>query len=77
MRITVDNFLGQGPMDYTASLDRSVAPVVRRTINQPSELRCSLVANASGFVIPVDGARVTLLKTNSDFLFTGYLTSAP
>jgi hypothetical protein len=77
MKLTIDNLQGQGPVDYTAALDGTVAPRVERKINQPAQLRCSLVANGAGFVVPVSGARVTLTKANGSFVFTGYLTEAP
>jgi hypothetical protein len=77
MKLTIDNLLGLGPVDYTAALDGTVAPRVERKINQPATLRCSLVGNAAGFVVPAIGARVVLVKTNGDFVFTGYLTQAP
>jgi hypothetical protein len=35
------------------------------------------VVDASGFVIPVTGARVTLGKANGSDVFTGYVTAAP
>jgi hypothetical protein len=77
MKLTIDNLLGQGPVDYTAALDGTVTPRVERKINQPSTLRCSLLGTAAGFVVPAMGARVVLAKTNGSFVFTGYLTQAP
>jgi hypothetical protein len=77
MKLTIDNLQGQGPMDYTAALDGTVAHRVERRINQPSELRCALVWSSPGFVVPATGARVILAKTPGDFLFTGYLKDAP
>jgi hypothetical protein len=77
MRLTIDNLLGQGPLDFTAALDGTVAPRVERKINQPSTLRCSLLGTAAGFVVPAMGARLILAKTNGSFVFTGYLTQAP
>ncbi|MGO9086565.1 MAG: hypothetical protein ACLQBK_15155 [Candidatus Sulfotelmatobacter sp.] len=77
MKLTIDNLQGLGLVDYTAALDGTVAPRVERKINQPSQLRCSLVANSGGFVTPVAGARVSLTKANGSFVFTGYLTQAP
>lgn len=76
MKLTIDNLQGQGAVDYTATLDGSVAPRVERKINQPSVLRCSLLGNTPGFVLPGTGARVILLKANGGFVFTGYLTQA-
>jgi hypothetical protein len=76
MKFTIDNLQGVGPVDYTAALDRTVAPRVARTINQPASLRCGVLGSAAGFVVPVVGGRVVLTKTNGSFVFTGYLTQA-
>jgi hypothetical protein len=77
MKLTIDNLQGQGPQDYTGALDGTQPPKVERKLNQPAELQFSLVANSTGFVIPVTGARVTLGKTNGNDVFTGYVTAAP
>ncbi|HTW58847.1 MAG TPA: hypothetical protein VMD99_12020 [Terriglobales bacterium] len=77
MKLTIDNLREAGAVDYTAALDGTIAPRVVRKINQPAELRCSLVAGLASFVVPVIGARVILVKANGSFLFTGYLTEAP
>jgi hypothetical protein len=77
MKFTIDNLQGLGAVDYTVALDGTVAPRVERKTNQPAALRCSVVGNAVGFVVPVMGARVVLTKTNGSFVFTGYLTQAP
>ena len=77
MKLTIDNLQGQGPVDYTVALDGTVAPRVERNMNQPAELRCSLLGGSPGFVAPATGARVVLTKTSGSFVFTGYLTQAP
>ncbi len=77
MRLTIDNLRGAGPADYTAAVDGTSAPQVVRKINQPSELRFGLVANATAFVVPVTGARVMLARADGSFVFTGYLTQGP
>ena len=51
--------------------------MIGRKLNQPAELRFSLVANLPGFVVPVAGARVVLARTDGSFVFTGYVTLAP
>jgi hypothetical protein len=76
MKLTIDSLQGQGAVDYTGTLDGSVAPRVERKINQPSVLRCSLLGNTPGFVVPATGARVILVKANGGFVFTGYLTQS-
>ena len=77
MKITIDNLQGLGPLDYTDALDGTVAPSMVRRINQPAQLRCTLLGSSPGFVIPVAGARVIVAKASGRFLFTGYLTQAP
>jgi hypothetical protein len=77
MKLTIDNLQGQGSADYTAALDGTLAPRVVRRINQPWQLRLSLMASTSGFVVPVSGARVILARANGSFVFTGYMTQAP
>ncbi len=77
MKLTIDNLQGQGPVDYTAALDATVSPHIERKINQPSELRCSLLENSAGFVVPEPGARVVLAKAGGSIVFTGHLTQAP
>lgn len=76
MKLTIDNLQGQGLVDYTAALDTTVAPHIERTLNQPSVLRCCLLAKATGFVVPASEARVILTSATA-VLFTGYLTQAP
>jgi hypothetical protein len=77
MNLTIDNLQGQGPVDYTTALDGTIAPRVVRKINQPAQLKCSVVANGAGFVAPAIGSRVILVKANGNFVFTGYLIEAP
>ena len=77
MKLTIDNLQGQGPQDYTGSLDGTKSPRIERKLNQPAELQFSLVANTPGFVIPVMGARVMLGKANGSDVFTGYVSAAP
>ncbi len=77
MKLTIDNLQGAGAVEYTAALDGMVAPRLERKLNLPSQLKCSLVSNGSGFVVPAMGARIVLVKTNGSLVFTGYLTAAP
>jgi hypothetical protein len=76
MKLTIDNLQGQGPVDYTAAVDGTVAPRVARKINQPAEMKFSLVSSGPSFVVPVVRGRVVLVKTNGSFVFTGYLTQS-
>src|SRR5258708_27965113 len=77
MKLSIDNLLGQGAVDYTAALDMTVAPKIERKINQPAVMKFALVPTASGFVAPLVGARVAMVKTGGAAMFTGYLTQSP
>jgi len=77
MKLTIDNLDGRGPRDYTSVIDSLRLPRVKRSLNKPAELRFSLVGSGPDFVVPRNGARVTLGKMNGQDVFTGYLTSAP
>jgi hypothetical protein len=77
MKLLIDNLDGLGPQDYTASIDASHPPRVIRKLNQPFQLRVSLVADTAEFVVPAAKARITLGKTNGQDVFTGYLTQSP
>src|SRR5579862_6766489 len=77
MKLTIDNYDGQGPRDYTDAVDSVRTPQVTRKLNQSSELRFSLVINEADFVIPKTGARVTLGRLNGSDVFTGYVSGPP
>lgn len=77
MKLTIDNLDGQGVRDYTFAIDQSRAPRVLRRLRKPAELRLSLIANDPGFVVPIDGARITMKRLNDTDVFTGYVSSAP
>jgi len=77
MKITIDNLAGAGPIDYSASMDAMVSPRIERMLNAPAKLSFSLLSNSGAFVIPANGARVSLTRNDGSFLFTGYLTQAP
>ena len=77
MILTIDNLQGQGPEDYTQAIDGTKPPKVQRKLNQPAELQISLLGNSAGFVVPAMGARMTVVKANGNFVFTGYVTAAP
>lgn len=77
MNLKIDNFDGRGPRDYSSAIDALQPPRVIRKLNQPFELRLTLVTDDPGFVVPVIGARVTLGRTNGQDVFTGYLVQPP
>ena len=77
MKLQIDNFDGRGPSDYTSAIDASRAPRVVRRLNKPDELQLSLIADRPDFIVPSNGARITLGRSNGEDVFTGYLTQAP
>jgi hypothetical protein len=77
MKLMIDNLDGQGARDYTLAVDETRAPRVLRRHQQPSELRLSLIADDPGFVVPQDGARITMGRLNGFDVFTGYISAAP
>ncbi len=77
MKVLIDNFNGSGARDFTAAVDASRVPMVKRRMNQPSELRLSLISASTELVVPVNGARVTLAHDDGSALFTGYIVDAP
>ena len=77
MKLMIDNLDGRGPQDYTPTIDGIKAPAVVRKLNQPAELRLSLVATGPEFVVPVNGARVTLGRLNGKDVFSGYVAEPP
>src|SRR5437764_4538041 len=77
MILTIDNFDGSGPRDYTAALAPEHPPRIRRRLNQPSDFACELVANDAQFIVPANGGRLILQRSDGTKLFTGYLIASP
>ena len=77
MKLLIDNLDGNGPQDYTAYVDASKNIAIARKLNSPATLKVSLVAGAASFVVPVLAARIMLVRSNGNDLFTGYLAMAP
>jgi len=73
----IDNLDGRGAQDYTSFLDAAKSPRVLRKLNQPAELRLSLVTAEGSFVVPVAGARITLGRSNGGDVFAGYVAGSP
>jgi len=76
MKLQIDNLDGLGLRDYTAVIDAAHTPRVTRKLNQPSELRFSLLLGTD-LVAPRRGSRVLLGRTNGQDVFTGYVTADP
>jgi hypothetical protein len=77
MKFQIDNFDGSGVHDYSSAIESTGLPQITRRLNKAAELRLSLVADNPNFVVPANGARVTLALANGQNIFTGYLTAPP
>src|SRR5436305_697621 len=77
MKLQIDNFDGTGVHDYASAVENTGLPRVIRRLNKGSQLHVSLVADNPGFLVPANGARVTLKRNDNQDIFTGYLVAAP
>jgi hypothetical protein len=78
MKLKIDNQDGTGAREYSEFVALTPAPRIHRRLNQPSEFEATLISSTPSFVVPVDGARVTVEREDTGSkLFTGYLTEAP
>jgi hypothetical protein len=77
MNITIDNFDGVGPRDYSALADADNLPRISRKLNQPQSATLALVSEDPAFVVPASGARIRFDRADGVSLFTGYLAAAP
>lgn len=75
MKVTIDNFDGQGQLDYTAQLCGKTPALIERKLNRPSQ--CLLVLAPRPLASPVAGARVMVIADGGVLLFTGYVIAAP
>src|SRR5271170_2522781 len=77
MKLTIDNFDGLGPQDYTAFVDSSKSPALARKLNSPAAFKFGLVAGTGSLPVPALGGRVMLTLSNGTDLFTGYIVQTP
>jgi hypothetical protein len=77
MKLLIDNLDGLGPQDYTALVDSGASPRVVRKLNGPAELKFGLASAGGSLVAPVIGARIALILSNGNDLFTGYVVHSP
>ncbi|HUS19119.1 MAG TPA: hypothetical protein VMZ25_05680 [Terriglobales bacterium] len=76
MRLTIDNFGGPGPLDYTPWVEESSLKIVRE-LNGGERMECSLAFDANSVTTPAAGARIVLVREDGHKLFTGYLAESP
>ena len=76
MKITIDNYDGNGAVDYTISIVAGRPFRIVRRLNQPATCECTLLP-AAGLATPVRNARITLADDQGVLLFTGYIAAEP
>ena len=76
MKLTIDNYDGNGAVDYTASIVAGRPFRILRRLNQPITCECTLLP-AAGLATPVRNARITVADDQGILLFTGYLAAEP
>ncbi len=77
MQLTIDNFDNLGPVDYSGYLDAERLPAVTRRLNKASTMQAHLISIDGKMVVPHQGSRVWLKKSDGSTLFAGYLTQQP
>lgn len=77
MKILIDNQDGFGSLDYTASVQFGKDAVITRQLNQPTICTLPIVAGMNGLKQPGSGARVQILDSVGNILYTGYVAGAP
>ena len=77
MKLTIDNFDGLGPIDYSAAIDAGKPPSIHHKLHKPSQLKLTLVLSANGLTVPLSDGRIVMARGDGTLIYTGYLTSAP
>ncbi|MFY9647038.1 MAG: hypothetical protein WAK29_17800 [Terriglobales bacterium] len=77
MKLTIDNFDGLGPRDYTEFVDTGKHPNLVRKLNSPAALTFGLVGGLTGVSVPSIGGRVLLTWRSGEDLFSGYIVQTP
>ena len=77
MKLTINNFDGNGAVDYTSCIVEGATFRVERTLNAPSLFYVSLLPSPASLPMPVRNGRVVLADDSGNLLFTGYLAVEP
>jgi hypothetical protein len=77
VKLTINNFDGNGAVDYTDCIVEGSTFRVERTLNAPSMFYVALLPAAMSLPIPVRNARVICADDSGNLLFTGYLPVEP
>jgi hypothetical protein len=75
LKLTIDNYDGNGAVDYTSSIVAGRPFRILRRLNQPVTCECTLLP--AGLIAPVRNARITVADDQGVLLFTGYIAAEP
>ncbi len=76
MKLTIDNYDGNGPVDYTSSIVADCPFRILRRLNDPVTCTVTLLPSA-GLATPARNGRITVADDSGNILFTGYLATEP
>ncbi len=76
MRLTIDNFDGQGARNYTPWLEGNSLKITR-ALNADERLEFTLAWEPGAITAPSAGGRVIVVREDDHKLFTGYVTAEP
>lgn len=76
MKITIDNFDGNGPADYTSSVVAGRPFRIVRRLNEPVTCTVTLLPS-QGLATPARNARIGVADDGGNILFTGYIATEP
>jgi hypothetical protein len=77
VKLTINNFDGNGVVDYSACVVEGQSFRVERKLNVPSVLTVSLLPSAAGLPVPARNGRVVLADDSGNLFFTGYVANEP
>lgn len=77
MKLTINNYDGNGAVDYSGCIVEGSTFRIERTLNAPTLFYVSLIPTAMSLPKPVRNARVICADDSGNFLFTGYLAVEP
>jgi hypothetical protein len=77
MQLTIDNFDGNGPLDYSAAVSATKGLVIDRKLNIPTMCRFRLASFGGVLPLPSANSRVAVIDDSGSLLFTGYIAVDP
>jgi hypothetical protein len=77
LKLTIDNYDGKGPVDYSGSIVAGRPFRILRRLNQPVTCEVTLLLPAPGLATPARNGRMIVTADGGSVLFTGYVATEP